>query len=96
MRTPFTATINPHPRATTSTITSVALIELTHSRFDKTGGAATSPVTDLPWFMHVYPGTGIYPNNTDCLPNCPRLPDMEQIIAAFLLARGDYAWLGYE
>jgi hypothetical protein len=45
--------------------------------------------------MHVSAaGRGVQHNQTNCLPDCPRLPDMEQIIAAFLLARGDFAWMG--
>jgi hypothetical protein len=53
-------------------------------------------VDGVPLFMHVYPGRGIQRNLTDCLPDCPKMPDADQIIAAFLLARGAYAWLGYE
>ena len=66
------------------------------SNADGAAPAAPAPVTADPWFLHVYPGTGIYANNTDCLPDCPRLPDMDLIIAAFLLARGDFGWMGYE
>jgi len=61
-----------------------------------TNNSANTGVEDIPWFLHVYPGRGIQPNETDCLPNCPRPPNMEQIIATFLLGRGDFAWMGYE
>lgn len=53
-------------------------------------------VAEVPWFLHVYPGRGIQSNLTDCLPDCPKMPNAEQIIAAFMLARGNYAWMGYE
>ena len=59
-------------------------------------GKNANDVQTLPWFLHVYPSRGVQPNQTNCLPDCPRLPNMEQIIAAFLLARGDFAWMGYE
>jgi hypothetical protein len=36
---------------------------------------------DVPLFMHVYPGRGVQANLTNCLPDCPKMPDAEQIIA---------------
>ena len=47
-------------------------------------------VHDVPLFLHVYPGRGVQHNLTNCLPDCPKMPDADQIIAAFLLARGDF------
>ena len=56
----------------------------------------------VPWLLHVWEdrnhvmaraGAG---HQLDCEPNCTRLPNMQQHIAAFLIGRGDYAWLGYD
>jgi|EP01043_Picozoa_sp_COSAG02_P045254 hypothetical protein len=63
--------------------------------------SASEPVAkDLPWLMHVFAGRGLDASQFSCQPeigvvDCPKLPEMEQKIAAFLLGRGDYAYLGY-
>ena len=62
--------------------------------------ASASAAKDLPWLMHVFSGDRLDANQFSCQPeigvvDCPRLPEMEQKIAAFLLGRGDYAYLGY-
>ena len=63
--------------------------------------SADAPATSsLPWLMHVFSGRGLDADQFSCQPEigeveCPKLPDMEQKISAFLLGRGDYAYMGY-
>ena len=63
--------------------------------------SASAPAAkQLPWLMHVFSGRGLDADQFSCQPkigvvDCPKLPEMEQKIAAFLLGRGDYAYMGY-
>ena len=62
--------------------------------------AEAPAASGLPWLMHIFSGRGLDADQFSCQPEigeveCPKLPDMEQKIAAFLLGRGDYAYMGY-